>query len=418
VRGTHPTIFFIWNWNNWQRIAHNIFIISIQSVFLIILTPESDRSQSNIHKAKLLEFHSQGQRLKHTVNLSPRYRLHRYLAVCYALFIVYASLTPFSGWQEQGLYFSDVLTAPLYQTFTWFDFTINCLAYFPFGFLLAYMLRFRWPAPHALLGAMLTGFILSAVMEYTQIYLPSRVSSNSDLLSNSTGTFCGAAFALFIARYTWFERIKTWHNKWFKHGRMSDFGLALVFLWIFAQTNPSLPMLGSVFVSAVARWPFDIVPAAPFNMMESAEVALNFLLLGILLLTLMRERRYTMGALFLVLSTVTLIKFISAAVLLKSWALLLWLNSEAMLGILAGLLLLLVAMRLSRNWLLGFGTLAAILYLLLVQNMLFDSPPSTAKHLYHWHYLHLLNYNGLSQLVNFLFPILLLGYLWRTGKKR
>lgn len=349
---------------------------------------------------------------------SPRYRLHRYLAAGYALFIAYVSLSPFSGWQEQGLFFIDVLTAPLAQTFTWFDFSLNCIAYIPFGFLLAYMLRSRRPAVHALLLATLTGLALSVMMEYAQMYLPSRVSSNGDLLSNSIGTFCGAAFALKIAEYPWFSRIEIWHEKWFKRGTIVDFGLALVALWMFAQINPSLPMLGSVFVREVARWPFDIVPAAPFNLLECAEVALNLLLLGILLSTLLRERRQTMSALLLVLCAVTLTKFIAAAVLLKSWALLLWLNSEAVFGIIAGLLLLTAAMRLSRTRLLGFGALAAISYLVLVLGLIVDSTPSAAMRLYYWHYLHMLNYNGLSQLVLVLFPTLLLGYLWRTGMQR
>ena len=347
--------------------------------------------------------------------ISPRYRLQRYLVAGYALFIVYASLSPFSGWQEQGLYFSDVLTAPLLQTFTWFDFILNFMSYLPFGFLLAYMLRNRWPAAYVLTAATLTGLFLSVAMEYTQMYLPARVSSNSDLLSNSSGTFCGAALALLIAEYGWFTRIKAWHEKWFRHGKLSDFGLALLALWMFAQINPSLPMLGSVFVSEVARWPFDIVPAAPFNWLESAGVALNLLLLGILLLTLVRERRHTLGMLLLVLCAVTLSKFIAAAVLLKSWALLLWLNGEAMLGIIAGLLLLTGAMKLRRDWLPAIGTLIAIAYLALVQGLILDSTPSAAMRLYHWHYPHMLNYNGLSQLVNVLFPVLLSGYLWRTG---
>lgn len=353
--------------------------------------------------------------MNQTTKISPRYRLHRYLTACYALFIVYASLTPFSGWQHQGVNFIEVLFAPIAQTFTWFDFTLNGASYFPFGFLLAYMLRYKTSAEKVLLWSTLTGLILSLSMEYTQMYLPSRVSSNSDLISNSFGTFFGALFTLAITKYTWFTYLKTWQDKWFKRGRIYDFGLALVILWIFAQTNPSLPMLGSVFVSAVARWPFDIVPVAPFNMLEYTEVALNLLLLGILLITLMREKRYTINVLLLVLSTVMFIKFIGAVILLKSWALFLWLDSEAMLGILTGLLLLIGAMRLSHKRLLWLGTLTAISYLILVQHMLFSSSPSTAMRLYHWHYLHLLNYNGLSQLVTMIFPVLLTGYLWRTG---
>jgi VanZ family protein len=349
-------------------------------------------------------------------NLSPRYRLQRYLAAGYALFIVYVSLSPFSGWQEQGLYFIEVLTAPLAQTFTWFDFSLNCFSYFPFGFLLAYMLRNRRPVSHVMLLATLTGLALSVAMEYAQLYLPTRVSSNSDLLSNTIGALGGSLFALKIAEYAWVSRAENWQEKWFKHGKKSDFGLALLALWIFAQINPSLPMLGSVFVSEVARWPFDIVPASPFNWLECAGVALNLLLLGILLLTLLRERRHTISALLLVLCAVTLIKFIAAAVLLKSWALLLWLNSEAVLGIIMGMLLLIAAMRLLRIWLLVFGALAAISYLVLVQGLLLDSTPSAAMRLYYWHYLHMLNYNGLSQLALVLFPLLLLGYLGMQRK--
>ena len=279
---------------------------------------------------------------------------------------------PFPAGRSRACHFSDVLTAPLAQTFTWFDFTLNALSYLPLGFLLAYVLRNRWPAAHLLLLTTLAGLSLSVAMEYTQMYLPSRVSSNTDLLSNSMGTLAGSAFALTIAKHEWYSLMAVWHDRWLKQGRLSDFGLALVALWVFAQTNPSLPMLGSVFVSEVARWPFDIVPAAPFNWLECAEVALNLLLLGILLSTLLRERRHTLNGLLLVLCTVTLIKFIAAAVLLKSWALLLWLNSEALLGIMAGVLLLTAALRLSRSWLLGVGALAAVIYLMLVLDLLLE----------------------------------------------
>jgi len=348
-------------------------------------------------------------------NLSPRYRLHRYLTAGYALFIAYVSLTPFSSWLDQNLSFIDVLLAPLAQTFTWFDFSVNFLSYMPLGFLLAYMLRIRGPKIYAVTIATLTGLGLAVLMEYTQMYLPTRVSSNSDLLSNTLGTFCGSVLAVGIANHAWYTRIGAWHNKWLKHGRMSDFGLALLALWVFAQINPSQPMLGSVFVSEIARWKFDIVPAAPFNWQESAEVALNLLLLGILLATLLRQRRHSMNALLLVLFGVTLLKFMAAAALLKSWALLLWLNSEALLGILMAMLLLLAAWRLTLRWIIIYGALAACIYLAIVLNLLLSGAPSVAHRLYHWHYVHLLNYNGLSQLAILLFPVLLLGYLWRTA---
>ena len=357
-------------------------------------------------------------KLKGQATTSPRFRLLRYLVACYALFIVYVSLTPFSGWQEQGLFFIDVLTAPPAQTFTRFDFILNGLSYVPFGFFLAYMLRRRFPAIQALLIATVIGLLFSMSLEYAQMYLPRRISSNADLISNSLGTFLGAALVLMIGQLAWFSRIRHLHDKWFKHGKISDYGLALIAFWVFAQINPSLPMLGSVFVSVGARAPFEILAQPAFNWLESAEVALNFLLLGILLTTLLHERRHTMNALLLLLSAVTLIKFTAAAVLLKSWALLLWLNSEALFGIIAGLLLLAVVMRLTVGWLHAVGALSAIFYIVLLQFLLLDNKPSAALRLYHWHYVHMLNYNALSQIVILLFPVLLLGYLWRTNTLR
>ena len=341
--------------------------------------------------------------------------LHGYLTAGYALFIAYVSLSPFFGWHEQGLSFIAVLTAPLVQTFTWFDFTLNFVSYMPFGFLLAYLLRGRYSSVLVLCLSTMSGLLMAASMEYAQMYLPTRVSSNTDLLSNITGIFVGAAFALSIAGHTWFFKLKSWHNQWLKHGRMSDFGLAMLAVWLFAQTNPSLHMLGSVFVSAVARWPFDIVPEVPFNWLEFAQVALNIQLLGILLSTLLRERRHTVNALLLVLSVLTLIKFIAAAVLLKSWALLLWMNSEAMLGIITGVFLLLAILRLPCRWQLIFGAASAIFYLVLLQDLMPLNKPSVTMRLYHWQYIHMLNFNGFSQLIILLFPILFLAYLWRVG---
>jgi hypothetical protein len=143
-------------------------------------------------------------------------------------------------------------------------------------------------------------------------------------------------------------------------------------------------------------------------------VALNLLMLGMLLLTLLRQRRHAVSALLLVLSLVALAKFAAAAVLLKSWALLLWLNSEAMLGIFAGTLLLVAASWLPRTRLVKVAAFTSLTYLVLAHWVLDSGSPSAAMRLYQWHYGHLLNYNGLSQTIALVFPFFLLGYLWRV----
>lgn len=343
-----------------------------------------------------------------------RARLRTLLAIGYALFIAYVSLSPFSDWREQGLDFTDVLKMPLLLTFTPFDAVINVLAYIPFGLLVGLALRSRFPMLISLTVAVFCGMALSAGMEYLQMYLPARISSNLDVLTNSVGTLIGALLAVSIASWTWLRLcLLRWRSSLFHHGKEMDFGLALVALWVFGQINPSLPMLGNVFITEAVRQPFVAALPEPFGWLESAAVTLNLLMLGALLLTLLRAPRRVVTALLVVLSGVALVKFIAAALLLKSWALLLWINGEAMLGMLMGLLLLLAVLWLPRAVVIGFGAVVALGYFVIVNFVLDGSTPAAAMSVYHWHYRHLLNFNGLAQTLMMIFPLLLMFHLWR-----
>lgn len=346
-----------------------------------------------------------------------RARLRTWLATGYALFIVYASLSPFSGWREQGLDFIEVLGAPLQLTYTAFDATVNLLAYLPFGLLAGLALRARFGAAASLLLGLCAGVSLSAGMEYLQMYLPMRISSNMDLLANAAGALLGALLALSVVSWTLlFGRLIRWRDRLFHQGREMDFGLALLALWMFGQINPSLPMLGNVFISEVARQPFVVLPPAPFDWWESGAVALNLLMLGALLLTLLRAPRNAAAALPVILGVVALAKFVLAAALLKSWALLLWINSEAVLGMLLGMALLFAALSLPRSAAIVSGAVAALAYIVVANFVFDDNAPADAMSIYHWHYGHLLNYNGLAQTISLVFPLLLLLHLWRIRK--
>ncbi|MDO8262625.1 MAG: VanZ family protein [Gallionella sp.] len=349
--------------------------------------------------------------------IETRARLRTWLAIGYALFIVYASLSPFTGWREQGLEFAEVLGMPLRLTYTAFDATINLLSYLPLGLLVGLALRARFGAAVSVISGLCLGVLLSACMEYLQMYLPTRISSNMDLLSNSTGALTGTLLAVRMTSWTWLiAKLTYWRSGLFHHGKEMDFGLALLALWMFGQINPSLPMLGNVFISEVAHQPFVKLPPAPFDWWESSAVTLNLLMLGTLMLTLLRVQRNTAPALLAVLSAVAVAKFFAAALLLKSWALLLWINSEAMLGMLLGMLLLLAVLRLPRAAVIVFGATAALVYFAIVNFALDSHTPSAATSVYHWHYGHLLNYNGLAQTIALTFPILLLFHLWRIRK--
>jgi VanZ family protein len=348
----------------------------------------------------------------------PRSLLRRYLTAGYGVFIVYASLSPFSGWQDQGFGFAEVLASPFVQTYTLFDVLSNLLAYLPFGVLMALTLRVHLSVRGTVLWATLSGLALALAMEYLQMYLPSRNSSDADLASNTLGMFCGALLAVWMERQAWFARITEWRIGLFHRGAGVDFGLALVMLWMFAQINPSLPMLGNVFITEPVYGLALALPGEPFNLWEGVAVALNLTMAGVLLLTLLRVRRHAAVGVALLLCSVALAKFLAAALLLKSWALMLWLNSEAMFGIMVGLAALAAIVWLPRRMLYVVGLLVATGYLVLVHGVLDAGAQSAAMRLYYWRYGHLRNYVGLSQTVSSLFPLLLGGYLWWTWSTR
>lgn len=341
--------------------------------------------------------------------------LRRYLLVCYVLMIVYASLSPFVGWLAPAVPFVEVLTAPLYQTYTAFDALTNWLAYLPLGLLLALTLMTRHGVPRSLLLATLVGFLLSLLLEYLQGYLPSRASANTDVLTNTSGVFCGALLAVMIAPQTWFARLTQWRIDLLQRGAGVDFGMALALLWMFAQTNPSLPMLGNVFITASPA--LSALPETSFSGWGSLAVALNLWLIGLLLLTLFHSKYHAVVTLLLILLLVALGKFVMAAVLLKSWALMLWLNGEAILGLSLGLGLLGVSACLRRALWLPLTVLGAGGYLLLAFEVMDSTAPSAAMQLYHWRYGHLRNFNGMVQIVSALFPLLLWLYIGLAYKR-
>ena len=340
--------------------------------------------------------------------------LRLWLTLGYGLLIVYGSLSPFTGWREQGFDFQDVLEEPLLLTYTGFDAVVNVLSYLPLGLLAVLLFHARFGALAGTVLGLCLAVSLSASMEYLQMYLPSRVSSNMDLLSNSAGALCGSVLALSVVSRTWLlAQVTDRRSAWFNPGKEMDFGLALLALWLFGQINPSLPMLGNLFIGEVARQPFAALPYIPFDGWECGAVTLNLLMLGTLMQTLLRKPRNAVAVLPAILCAVALVKFLAAAVLLKSWALLLWINSEALLGMLTGMLLLLAARLLPRNAALVAGATAALANFVVVNFLFDDNSPAAAMSVYQWHYRHLLNYNGLAQTIAMIFPLLLLLHLWR-----
>jgi VanZ family protein len=167
--------------------------------------------------------------------------LARLACFAYAVLIVYASFTPWTGWRDLGISAFAYLSAPWPARITRFDVIVNVLGYLPFGMLVVLSLHPRVRGATAIMLALAAGVLFSGAIEALQTYLPRRVSSNVDLLANACGTSIGAAFGAWRAeslvdrgrllqlRYAWF-------------GRDSAVALILLALWPITQIH-AVPML-------------------------------------------------------------------------------------------------------------------------------------------------------------------------------
>src|SRR5262245_48096060 len=124
----------------------------------------------------------------------PRHRspLALYLLLGYTLLILYASLSPFTGWRDAGIDMMSFVTEPLPRFVSKFDLAVNALAYIPFGFLATLVVMpYARPLAAAIAG-ICAGIALSFALETAQGFLPGRISNNLDLIANACGTLAGA----------------------------------------------------------------------------------------------------------------------------------------------------------------------------------------------------------------------------------
>ena len=61
-------------------------------------------------------------------------------------------------------------------------------------------------------------------------------------------------------------------------------------------------------------------------------------------------------------------------------------------------------------------SLRRLAYFAIVNFVFGNNTPAAAMSISHWHYGHLLNYNGLAQTIALVFPLLLLFHLWRIRR--
>lgn len=345
------------------------------------------------------------------------------LAVLYVLAIMFASLQPFSPWiaPEPDTPFWPFAPWPL--RWTRYDVIANVIAYVPFGIFVALSPRRATPRARTAL-AFATGLTLSFAMETLQMFVPPRDASLVDLIANTTGALAGGMLGASLVRA---DRVRhalsAARHRVFLGGRLGDFGLALLVLWLVAQINPGIPLFAVTFDAAEIRGAalaqFAATPDTAATLIEAAQSALQLLGVGLFLALLLRERRYIGGAVLLLVGAALVAKGVAAVLVLKPAVWETWLKPGVSIGMAAGLLALLFTVFLPRP--VQVATCAtALLASLLLPVLAVDVPTARAPlTLFNWRYGHLLNFNGVTQTVLLVWPIAAAAWLFAlAGRPR
>jgi VanZ family protein len=293
----------------------------------------------------------------------------------YAGLIIYGSLYPFSGWRVPDASQPNMAHLWWREHLSRSDALTNFLAYIPLGYLIAKTMRMRGRTCLTLTIAVLTGTVLSASVEFLQIYLPSRVSSLTDVFFNSCGTLAGAVGVRVMgSEKVLGQRLLKWRAKYFIPGRLGDIGLCIVGLWALSQLIPLVPSLdiGNLKHGLKPLW-LTLHSMSRFDIYEMLAYSLNIAAVCSLASFLTKDKEH---ALFMSAF------FVAAVLLMKIPVIGRQLSLEAFSGLFIGLFLLVLLNRLKQS---PFLAAAAILILIaFIIDELRPGVPPDSLHAMNW----------------------------------
>ncbi|MDR3425974.1 MULTISPECIES: VanZ family protein [Silvimonas] len=342
-------------------------------------------------------------------------RVARYFFWCYLLVVLLVSFYPFSGWRFTGEPIFAFYTYPLPYYFTFFDNLINVVAYFPLGLSAALaMRRWRWLGP---LLAALIGILTSCGVEFVQQFIPTRVASNMDILSNGCGSVIGAFVSVIVAMRRSQRRWLVFRHSHLFPGGAAEWGMVWLGLWLITQFDPSVPFFGVVDEPRGIPQPILAPmgdPALFLNLLEGCGMMLNTLGVCLFVSVLVRHSREIPRAIALLVTVVLASKIVFAGAMLKWVDFFAWINHNVALGGLAALPLLAVLLRLKRPWRALAGAVCLLATVLVSWMWPLTPQLSAILPLFRWNYGHLMHFRGLAALISDLWPygtmLFLLGF--------
>jgi VanZ family protein len=322
----------------------------------------------------------------------------------WALLLAYASLYPFvplrpTSLEAVGAFFS----RPRFVTVS--DVALNVLAYLPLGMLACLYFRQaneRWPA---ILKAAALGAGLSFAMETIQLFIPNRIASIYDVFANAAGAFCGALvfadpFYSLVTRPLGERR-----EAWVTPGAWGDAALVLLMLWLIAQLNPALPFFGAGNIVGTGEGLIGLA------VLQWVAVAVSICGFGLFVSAMLKGDTGSLRVTLALLSVALWLKFMSASFMLQPYFAEEWLGSGRVMGLIAGILILVPLRRLPRPGRIYLALVFVFAGALLSKIFGAYGALDQLLQLFRWPYGQLASFATLTQFLHEAWPFLALLYL-------
>jgi VanZ family protein len=350
--------------------------------------------------------------LMRLISAPPTSTISWYFAVCYSAVIVIVSLYPFTGWRITGIPLLDFYTYALPYYYTVFDNTANLIAYIPLGFAIALSTKKRWLG---LMTALCGGALLSGSIEFVQQFLPTRIASNLDIFSNTTGALIGAIGALIIPWQPIQHYLRIRHM-WLRSSQWVDMGMVWLVLWLLTQFNPVEPLFSMVNTISDLPQPIDSPLASPtifLMLLEISSVFLHIVSLALFASCLVRPRRAMAPIIWLTFALGFLGKITATITLLKPVQFFTWLDFNVLVGGGTAIWVLTLLLHLSSRTRALIGCITLLLSLLVSWSWPISPSFSAIFRLFDWTYGYLFHFSGLANVIRELWPygalVILLG---------
>jgi VanZ family protein len=341
------------------------------------------------------------------------------------LAIVFLTLYPWLGWRGIATEPWAFLSDPWPRRWATFDVASNIIAYFPVGFLFVLLAarpvdrrNTRKEVVALLCGALLFGSGLSFLLECLQSWLPNRVPSKLDWLTNSLGTFLGACTSVGLT--IWLQRdldasayatkLRSTSN-WSRlsPGRLS-LGLLTLAAWVIINANPQRLLFASGEVSDLFELDVPTVALIDSGILEAFIVMAQMCIVSTIIWTAASKELSKRLLLVWAIGGGLMMKSISASWLVSETEPFWWLTPGAQAGLLLGSVAVALLITLKPIVQIRIG-----LFLLLAVTVLVNLAPDNPFYdsmIERWDQGRWSSLHGLILSIAYIWPLLVLAYLW------